>query len=462
MAAVALALFAGLFAVARLTVRTKVAAAILYVYLGWWAICILVSTLDPLGLEPVSLKTYILLLLNVTTFAVGYVAAGNRSTRLRSDFGTLRDSYERSLQQSRLVQIMLALLFAYLLYYYLRYRMFLEALGPAEARNIRFDAGTVFPSASALVLYNYVVGTMTYLLQVVVAFCVVYGYMSTLTFWMSLADLVLIAALGAGRTSIVGAVLFLSMTAIIRALARPAPTHTKAPLAPWRRRVADRGRKTILLATAMLAFGYAVYLTNIRTGPDVEPELSGPGSLAFLNQVVVYSVGPFRALDHALRNEARYGVYYGRLTFAAIDEIVGYTFVTLGFDYDVANSSMGAFLREPIDIGVSFNALYTGLFPLYFDWGWAGVIVFPLLLGALLRICVSYFSAYPCMSTLAILLFLFSVAFFSMQAWFLCSPAALFVIATAALFFRHEKKVLFAAEGPAPSPSQPMWAIRPV
>ena len=43
-------------------------------YLLWWAILLLISLTDPYDLYPVSAKAYVLLLISVSSFSIGFIA----------------------------------------------------------------------------------------------------------------------------------------------------------------------------------------------------------------------------------------------------------------------------------------------------------------------------------------------------------------------------------------------------
>lgn len=437
------AFFVLLIAIADGAVKDPMSRIILRLYLGWWGVSLVASTLDPIGLLPVSPYVYLLLLLSVAAYTGGYVAVGvGRPEPPESDRWTpLARSVHDLVETSRPVLVILIGLSLYLFRYLVRYLEVLASMGAAEARNIRFTIGPLFGSALEVLVFNYFAEAVAVSLLVIVAFGLVLGSVRNWVFAWACVDLVLFAGIGAGRTLFVQAGLFILLLAALRGHLQPrtpeaAPRADAPASSPPRKSLIA----TLILPGAVLT-ALMVYLTFARMFTlENAVELLREGDVvryawdSFVDNVESYSVGPFRALDHAVQHPSRYGVHAGRLTFGAVDEMIGYPLRQLGFDYPIANHIVGEVLQEPIQIGgMEFNALYTAPFRFYFDFGVVGVIALSFVFGAAVRGAVRWFQASPTAPTLAILLFLFGVSILSTQTWHLASPSSVVFLVGAAL-----------------------------
>jgi len=398
---------------------------------------------------PVSDFAYFLLLLNVGMFAIGFIAVdhGREPVVDRDAYRSLARNFHDHVETSRPVLLVLVGLSVYLLRYYLRYMDELGAVGPGEARSIRYSLGAVFGNPLEILIYNNFAEALAIALVVVLAYSLVLGSIRTWVFFWALVDLFLFASIGAGRTLIVQGGIFVLFLAVIRDTLQPgspkldvgAAAGAVAPAAP---------RKNLLVYVVVpmaIMTVFMVYLTfarifSLEMGLDAlqDGELVGLAGEAFLGNVWVYSVGPFRALDYALSHPSIFGFHFGRLTFAAVDEMIGIPIRMIGFDYPIMNRQIGAIIQdEIIFIGTSdFNALYTSVLRFYYDFGVLGVAVLSFLFGAVLRGAVQWFQAAPSAATLSTLLFLFGASILSTQTWHLANTGSLVFLAGAFLVQR--------------------------
>lgn len=451
MIAVVAVMFATLMVVAEFTIRDRFAATVARLYLGWWGLCLGASTLNLRGMHGVSDLTYLLLVLNAAMFLFGFIAAGHAARPVAVEpLGALARSYRERVAGSRVTKYILVCFAMYLVLYYSRYARLLQELGPAEARGIRYNIGTLFGSALEALVFNYIAEAMAIGLVVIIAYALVLGSVRNWIFWLALTDLFLFASIGAGRTVIVLAGAFVVLLALTRGVLEARARAGNAVERPTR--ISSRRKSivfTVLFPVAAMGV-FMVYLTLSRLvaldRPHailVDGEYALLGGEQLLEQIYGYSVGPFRALDHALSRPDLFGLHFGRLTLGAVDEMLGYIFRLFGFDYSIANDEFGLIVQQPIFIGsTDFNALYTAVARFYYDFGIAGVVVIPLLLGVAVRAAVRLFNTSPSVYTLGIALFLYGVALLSMQTWHLSSPAALVFLGGAAWLHRKSRRPL--------------------
>lgn len=439
--------FAATFYVSESMVRDRVGIWVLRLYLGWWAISLLASSADAMGIDPVSHFAYFLLLLNVGMFTAGFIATGQgRETEVDGErYIALERGYREHVERSRPVVLALVGLFLYLLRYFLKYVEVLAEVGPAESRSIRFDVGPVFGSPLEILVYNGFAEALAIGLLAIVAYSLVLGSVRNWVFAWALVDLLLFAAIGAGRTILVEAVLFIFLLALLRPILQGgarkdagAEGTAAAPAPPRRSLLVTVGVPAVLVAALMVYLTFA-RLFNVELGTEIlqDGELWAMAGEALFDNLWSYSVGPFRALDQALQRPSLFGFQFGRLTFGAVDEMIGYPLRMIGFDYPIMNTRYGVITQDVIFIGSGdFNALYTCVARFYYDFGVAGVAVLSLAFGAVVRGAVAWFQSSPSIATLAVLLYLSAVSILSTQTWHLASTGSMIFLAGAFLAHR--------------------------
>ncbi len=446
-------------------VRDRIATWLIRLYLGWWALCLLASSLDPLDLYPVSDFTYSLLLLHVAMFAAGFIAVDRlqEPVVVPDGYRSLARVFHEQVEKSRTVLLVLGAFSLYLLWYYLRYKDALAAAGPGEARTLRYSLGAVFGNPLEYLVFSGIAEALSVALVIALAYSLVLGSIRTWVFLWALVDIYLFASIGAGRTVIVQAGMFIVVLAVLRDTLQPImPEETRSEEEGHAVPVGRRKRLFLfLVAPALVMAVFMFYLTYSRfvsldAGLDVlaDGQVLTLVSQAFLEQIGIYVLGPFRALDYAVNQPFMFQLQFGRLTFAAIDEVIGLPMRILGFDYPIMNRELGAIIQDDqIFIGTSeFNALYTAVLRFYYDFGVPGVLGFSFLLGAVVRSSVQWFQTSPTPATLSVMLFLFGVAILSTQTWHLSTLAALVLLVGAYLAQRAARRTPSGVVSPARAP----------
>jgi oligosaccharide repeat unit polymerase len=425
-------------------IRDKLSKVFLSIYICWWALLLIISTFNPYGLYTVSDKTYLLLILNITMFTFGFILSGHKQKA--SNINNIDAIYRifhsfKSLLKKRIFIIILLLFTIILGYYYIRYNSVIKNYGLFDARTIRYYVGYLFGSTIEVLFYNYFIEGSSYFIIFAVAFSIVWGRINNIIFYLLILNFFFYSAVGAGRTAIIDIGLNVVFLFIIKKIISP-----KDPLSQnsFSRRFQHINKRRIYyIVLALIAFyGLAVYLTSFRTGlPEISVENFIIGNDVLARQIIVYCTGPFRALEYAITNfQGTFGFQYGRLTFAAFDELIGYFFRYLGVDYQVMNHLMGSFISGSIQIGnnQSFNALYTCIFNFYFDFGIIGVIILPFLYGLLFRKIIVNIEYKPTLTNLFILIVVSITTINSVFTWKYGAPALILILCGASVVSHHK------------------------
>jgi oligosaccharide repeat unit polymerase len=445
MIAAILSLFLILLVIAKLVIGDALAFRFIMIYLGWWTLWLSISTLNLLGMYPVSSRAYFLLLMNVFFFTCGYISYTGRSSikGLIRDYSVLFENYNRKIRHNFGAKFWLLLLVVYLFYYYVKYNSAVIEMGAAEARNLRYYVGRVFGSTFEVLFYNYLVEALAIMLLVLIAYSIVLGSVKNVVFLLAVIGFGLFALIGAGRTVIINAGLFIIILVVSRNIINPPGRQID-----YSRRdnlgLYEIKRKRLVyqvIISTIIMVSYAVYITARRMQIyEIDSETILIAGREFANQVLTYAIGSFRMLDYSLNNPDLFGFHFGRLTLAGVDEFFGYALRAMGYDYPVLNSLIGAITQEQINIGSGyFNALYTCAFRFYYDFGYAGVMVLPFIFGMIVRKSIVMFVSLPCISTLSIMLLLLTDAVTSTLSWPLAAPAHLIFLAGFYLLYRKKR-----------------------
>ena len=420
-------------------VRDKLSRVFLSIYICWWALLLIISTFNPYGLYAVSDNTYLVLVLNVSIFSFGFILSGpkQRASKNNNIDAIYRfiHSFE-SLLKNKIFKIILLLFTIVLGYYFIRYNSVIKNYGLVNVRTIRYYVGYLFGSTIEVLFYNYFIEGSSYFIIFAVAFSIVWGRINNIVFYLLILSFFFYSALGAGRTASIDVVLNIVFLVIIKKIISP-----KNPLSqnsfPLRFQHINKRRRYYIVLALIAFYGLAVYLTSFRTGlTEISVENFVIGNDVLTQQIIVYCTGPFRALDYAITNlQGTFGFHYGRLTFAAFDELIGYFFRYLGVDYPVMNHLMGSFISGSIQIGYnqSFNALYTCIFSFYFDFGIIGVILLPFLYGFLFRRIIVNFEYEHTLTNLFILIVVSVTTINSVFTWKYGAPALILILCGASV-----------------------------
>ena len=187
---------------------------------------------------------------------------------------------------------------------------------------------------------------------------------------------------------------------------------------------------SIVSLFAVLLFVILVYVSNAQKGNyDYEGNnnFSG-GRESTTESIILYSCGGVVAFDQVVNKnyEKRInGFQYGRLTFSSVDMFVD--FLTSRFLGQSVNPSLKKISFKQDDVIMigtdkSWNALYTACLFYYLDFGIIGCIVFPFLLGLLLRFLIKCLYILPTYSMLVLVCYILRCAIFSAIDYSLAAP----------------------------------------
>lgn len=284
----------------------------------------------------------------------------------------------KSINESKTFNVISILYIILISYYFLQYLIIYSAIEDVAAvRTSRFEVGGMFKNGYSVALYNYVVSSGIWVYKFLLCFSVVFGVAKyKKLFVYSIISCALYYFIGAGRILIIEIIfIYLYLYFLNR--------HFFS--------VKSYFKNIVFLSLAIFLFvlGTYVRLNNEKMTLELFLNLLNES----LKQSVIYITGSFRAFNYAVLNYDHLLYGYGIFTLSAIEVLFFNVFAVLGFDVEPHLYTWGQLLADPIYIGErqEFNALYTGLFNFYFDFGLGGIAFWGMILGFLTSYSLNIF-----------------------------------------------------------------------
>lgn len=439
---VILIIMATMIIISRLLINDKLSKTIIMMYLIWWGIWLGLSTFNFYDLFSVQTSIYLLLILNVVMFCIGFLFCGALRPKNKINIKCIN---EKVTKHSGFLKLLILVVFI-LLYYYLRYKNVVNSGISSNNRMERFSVGNVFSSGKEILAFNYFIEPFTYAATIILAYMVIYNEYKNITFILLSLCIFLYAGIGSGRGPIIGILIAMALIFFIKIIDSGKKMNIDNLINKVGKTKKIRLRNIFFMVSiALIIFVYSAWLTAARLGyKELSMNAIQIGWNEFFKQSVVYFTGPFRALDYGLKvYPQRVGYLFGRGTFAGIDEIINMALKMIGISYTSANGIIGGMLQNnQILVGYkqSFNYAYTSVMIHYFDLGVLGVIIFPFIYGFFVRKAVFLYERKPILPTLVIIVFLFNTMINSVFSWGLQSPSSNIVLIGCYIWYKVKYK----------------------
>ena len=432
-----------LIIISRFIINDRLSKIIIMMYLIWWGIWLGLSTFNFYDLFSVQTSTYLLLILNVVMFYIGFLFCGEFRDKDKINFNKkyINDKVSKHFGFLKLLIIIVFIL----LYYWLRYRNVVYSGISSNNRMERFSAGNVFSSAPEILAYNYFISSFMFAAIIILAYMIIYGEFKNITFILLALSIFFYAGIGSGRGSVMDVLIAMTLIFSIRKIDLRKKISINNLIVKTGKAKKNRLWSILFIGLIVLIiFVYSSWLTASRMGhTKFNIESIEIGWNEFFKQGIIYYTGPFRALDYGLKVYPQsVGYLFGRGTFAGVDEIINMAFRIIGVKYSSANEIVGGLLQNNyIQIGDAqiFNYAYTSVMIHYFDLGIWGVIIFPFFYGFFIRKAIFLYERKPMLPTLIIVVFLFNTMINSVFKWGLQSPASNIVLVGCYFWYKYNK-----------------------
>lgn len=387
----------------------KCSRRMLIVYLAYWFIAMILSSLQVADLNPVNPDTHYLLIGHLLSFILGYSAV-KISPNTYYGFSRVKIGEQiKKLTSNRIFRTVVIISTLYsitLLIVFFQRVMFYDTM--TEARGDYFSGDLYGPAFSFV--NQLVLAPLTVIVLPLFAYKIYYSR-DWFTYLM-LIFLFTVSGLSGGRNAYVRIVVVLAFVLFF---------------------LFDsiKSKKKLLLysiLTAFILFSVLSFISAARSGMiGFDSDSLETGKDVALEQLVTYSSGPIAAFDYSIANnyvEMVGGYKHGRLTLTSLDRTMCFFLRKLGFHAEEAMNSVGE-LKQNYWIqlgGVRFNALYTSCFIYYLDFGVWGVLILPFILGYIFRKTLLNLYRHNTLSLLILMSWFFWVFFRSVQDFGFYSP----------------------------------------
>lgn len=433
-----------IFLVTKYLILDKLSKIFIYLFIAWWGVWLILSTLDVYGLFTVDNSTYLLILLAIFMFVTGFVVGLSQKSIHFTEVGQI---HTINIHQNKVYKVILIAVFLLVGYYFIRYQILSRQIPTNQLRIIRFSVGALFTSTEQLLFFNFFIEPFIFVLYAVIAYMIIYNKMKNIVFALSALTLFMYAGIGSGRLPIIYMLMSLVFMFLISKI-NPAVRTIEEQLSSEKIKKLLKSSIYVLIAVFPLLLIYASWLTAFRLGQtSFSFETISLGFNELMKQFIVYFTGPFRALDYGLKNYvSEIPLLYGQATLAGINELLHATLHVLGVEIRNINYLLGDYLQNRsilVADGIFFNYAYTFIMIFYFDLGIIGVVLFSFIFGFFARKTIFLFNKKPSIPSLVLLVFYFLAVIFSVFSWMFQSPSAILLLISMSIL----QKVIIDSNG---------------
>lgn len=380
-------------------IKDSLSRLFLYSYTIYWNVSLIISFFRPYGMASNNDNTYIILLLGMLSFYIGFSTFGNvHSINRFNNNNLLLFNYTDKLVRNKVILSIYAVCSLFALSYARNALVAAELNDGAIMFENRLElifGGSAFGS----LLYNYVLIPMFYFTLTLLSLTLFHRSRKYIPFYvLSCIFLVSYTILAGGRSVFVIMMMYLVITYIsLKSLKK----RIRIP----KKQIGFGFILGILVFIGMsLQTGYRKTGSYSFSGDDIVSSVSDMGEM-----FMVYSVIPIRLFDVALENDVpeKFGMQYGRATIAGTDEIVCGLIKRITGDKPWSTAEIVKYTQDTwiriIPGTWGYNYCYTALFYNYIDFGIAGVIILPFIFGFILRYYVFQFLRYRSLPSLILI-----------------------------------------------------------
>lgn len=407
----------------------KLARLYISTILVWWFLPIIISITNPFGLYPVSLETYLIVLIGSFFFVIGFVFTKQRN-KVYSKY-VLLDRIEDLFNK----RIFLVLYFIGL--------VFIGSLGVVQWKLVEMQGGMgnlkidffelIFNRNSTLFfIYQILLVPMFYILSMITAVYLINGVLSKKVLLM-LLYVIIFSYVGGKRGYFAIFLQYFIIAYIIRISIQKYNHLKKIPI----------GKLGIIAIIILIG---AAYMTAAGKAQDTSKKDVITEALSEnAENLIIYQIGPYRALEYAINNDYlnKYGAYtYGRSSLGGIIDYYGCSILKMvGINITQSRAlSMSPLQENSINVGTfrEWNFSYTSFYYFLFDFGWVGIVIFPLLFGMFVRFSINLFETTRTIGSLCLIGYLFIACLQFQASWFYIQLYALPIILICFIMARIE------------------------
>ena len=376
-----------------------------------WLIPLVISLTNPFGLYKVSLDAYLIVTIGLSSFGFGYLIL-NKPIKHKKNIDLLDEI-------KRLSKI------KFIRFIFLVCLIFLCSLAVTQWTLITLQGGMgnlkldffelIFNNNSGLYfIYQSLIIPMFYILCMVFTYMTISGVFSRQI--LPLFIYIFTFSYVGGKRGYFSIFLQYYIVAYIARRFTISTTRNYIKAKIWLR----------IFSLGCLAFAGAACITSIgNNGSGFSKSDFSNAALENLENVIVYQIGPYRALDYAITHDyiEKYGGYtLGRSSLGGIIDYYGCGVLNmLNIPIQRARDlSMNPLQNNIIPIGKNrtWNFSFTAFYYFMFDLGWLGVFLFSFIFGICVRYTVNLYNKIATVGSLCLMGYMFIGCVLFNATWF--------------------------------------------
>lgn len=378
--------------------KTKTLINPVTIFVSWWSFWLIISTFGFFNLYVPSLRTYLLVIINLIMFSLGFLITAKGNKRNKSLWVNWK-----KINWYHLSQIFLFLIVALL--FIRAIPLFLE-LPYSEIRQFFFEQreGGILLTARFYHFFRDILYPIIIINLLLSTILMIYKKEKKNFFFLSVLTILMYSIMSGGRWGVFYFLVFSFLSFIFKE----------------NRLGFFRFMQRLKLKNFLFPLLIVVFITFIR-GPE-----GFKGFPLIFRVLTVYFTGPFIALDRFI-SDVPFGFQHGFGTLGGLESIFAIPLRRVGVPIETSASLLKDYVSDSIFIGseIRFNAFYTMIYNFYADGGLIGVFIIPLILGIIIGCLFYKFNKSPNIFNLAMLIFLLTSLivgsirwdFLDMRAW---------------------------------------------
>lgn len=449
-------------------IKYPISRLIIKLYLIFWLIVLLVSTINPYGLYDVSPNTYMLLLLGIVMFTFGYLFTGLFEKKAQPYHHN--NKTDDTLFRNKIFILLVVFFLVVLIYFVVKYIDIVKVNLVSDISADKYSRGALFESGASIYFYDMFVCSFSVACTYIAAYMIIFWQKKNyLLVAAVIAIPVLNSTIGATRGGFFDLILAIGLFYLIKRVldleivskrlenkdGALIESHTQLFHPIYGGHVSNsskakkkRTKGIWLIGIVMFLFIASSGMTAIRENQAFSVNNSFVGMESLTQSIVVYAVAPFRAFEYGLvLFPQSIGWGYGQGTFTAAFSIFNAMLKTVGL-HTIGQVNYGQLFQATIlSVGINnthYNYAFTYLMTFYLDFGIFGIILFSFLYGCLMRTALNRFKLKPNIFSFILIGTLFNTILFAVFSWRLQLNYTVIVIAICFILSRriiHSRKV---------------------
>ena len=368
-----------LLLIIRKKVNDQISRRLVFVYVTYWCASLFLCRINPFDFFEVSDVTYVLLLLHLVTFMIGFIIF---KPTVQKDIYNLSIQSVGKIVRNKLfiVSYIICIIFILVLFY--RQRMLLAIYTMSEMRGDFMDM-ILENNKIAYFFYNTIATGMFHFVLCLIGYMFLFERKWKYIVFLSLYPLIW-AIVSGGRNQFMAFGFYGFSMWLIADYWQSVKNGYKSLY-----KISFKGKLFLLSFVVCMFLGMTIvtFLKNSTGKIDKDAIIESMSDLGM--NFGEYSAGPIVAFDSGLHNRTYSKQwYYGAATFSGTDYLLYVLLRQFGFQPTASIDTTTSLLQNdiiPIAPDRNWNYAYTSCMHYYFDFGVWGIVLLPILFGFLTR-----------------------------------------------------------------------------